>query len=250
VAGPSRNAAFVAAVLTAAAAAAPAGLRAQTRDYRNLRWWHPLAATAGVAALFLVDEPVRDYVQDHRSASLDDMGDVAVTFHDPKVFIVSGTGAMALGLLVRSPRVAEAGLQILASYGLVSGMMIGAKWLLGRSRPNTTPEDPTAFHMLGGGESASLPSGASAVTFSLATTVADAVGHPAVSVVLYGAATLNAWARVNADRHWVSDVAAGALFGVTAAKLVNGRWRIFGFRPPTVLVDPAGRAAVAYSLTW
>ena len=228
----------------------PAMLGAQEPEYVRLQWWHPFVASAGVAALFLLDEPVHDYVQDHRSASLDDVADVAVRFHDPTVFIVSSSGAMALGLVLREPVVAQTGLQILASYALASGMMIGTKWVFGRSRPNATPDDPMVFDMLGGGENAAFPSGASTVTFSLATTVADAIGHPAVTVALYAGATLNAWARVNGDRHWVSDVAAGALYGITAAKLVNGRWRVFGLRPPTVVVDPAGRAAIAYRVRW
>lgn len=228
----------------------PPTAAAQEHDYVRVQWWHPMVAAGGIATLFLIDQSVRDYVQNRRSASLDELGAVAVKFHDPKVYLASSAGLMSLGLMLHRPVVAQTGLQILASYALASGMMISTKWLLGRSRPNTTPGDPTQFDMFGGTENASLPSGASAVTFSLATTLADAVDHPAVTVTVYAAATLNAWARVNADRHWVSDVAAGALYGITAAKLVNGRWRLFGLRPPTVVVDPAGRAALAYHVSW
>ena len=156
----------------------PAMLAAQEPEYVRLQWWHPFVASAGVAALFLIDEPVHDYVQGHRSASLDDVADVAVRFHDPTVFIISSSGAMALGLVLREPVVAQTGLQILVSYALASGMMIGTKWVFGRSRPNATPDDPMVFDMLGGGENAAFPSGASTVTLSLATTVADAIGGP------------------------------------------------------------------------
>jgi hypothetical protein len=32
----------------------------------------------------------------------------------------------------------------------------------------------------------------------------------------------------------------GSAIGITGAKVMEGRWRIFGLRPPKVLVDPAG----------
>jgi membrane-associated phospholipid phosphatase len=44
------------------------------------------------------------------------------------------------------------------------------------------------------------------------------------------------WSRVNDNRHWLSDVAAGAVLGIASAKVVNGRWRIFNLRPPNVVV--------------
>jgi membrane-associated phospholipid phosphatase len=228
----------------------PRPAAAQDRGYTRLMWWHPLVASAGIALTFLLDQPVHDFWQDHQDSTLNDVADVAKRFHEPEVTIVAGTGAMGLGLLFRQWTVAQTGLQILTSYGLASGMMIATKWAFGRSRPSATPDDNTAFDWFKGGGNSSFPSGAAAVTFSLATTLADAVDHPAVTVVLYTGATLNSWARVYANRHWFSDVATGALVGITAAKLVDGHWRIFGFRPPTVGIDGRGRTMVGYQVTW
>jgi membrane-associated phospholipid phosphatase len=58
-------------------------------------------------------------------------------------------------------------------------------------------------------------------------------------------ATAVGWSRLNDNRHWLSDVAAGALVGITSAKLASGRWRIFGLRPPSIIVGP-GRAGLAW----
>jgi membrane-associated phospholipid phosphatase len=223
---------------------------AEQREHVALKWWHPLVASAGITALFLIDEPVRDFVQDHRSAALDDVADVGSHFHEPNIFLVSGVGAMSVGLLAREPKVAQTGLQIIAAYGLSSAMMIGTKWSFGRSRPRDTPEDNVDMSFFGGGANSAFPSGASTVVFSLATTVSDAVGHPAVTVLLYSGAAVNAWARVNDDRHWLSDVALGALYGITSAKLVNGHWRVFGLRPPTVGIDSRGDWTVAYRVSY
>ena len=229
----------------------PDGLEAQDEEsWTSVRWWHPVAAGAGVAALFLLDEPVQTFIQDNRSSTLDDVADVAKTFKEPAVFFVSGGGAILVGVAANQPKVARTGLQIIAAYGLSSAMMIGTKWLFGRSRPSATPDDPANFDWYDGGASASFPSGSATIVFSLATTLADAIDHPVASVVLYSGAAANAWARLNDDRHWLSDVALGALYGVTAAKLVNGHWRIFGVRPPTVLVGPDGTASLGYSVSW
>jgi membrane-associated phospholipid phosphatase len=229
---------------------APRAVLAQDRDYLNLKWWHPLVASAGVAATFLLDQPVHDFVQDNKTSAQDDIANVAKRFHEPVVTIAAATGGMAAGLVFRQMTVAQTGVQILAAYGLTSGMMIVTKWAFGRSRPSTTPDDNTVFDWFAGGQDNSFPSGAAAVTFSLATTLADAIDQPVATVVLYTGATLNSWARVYADRHWFSDVFTGALYGITAAKLVNGKWRLFGFRPPTVGIDGRGRTTLGYTLVW
>jgi hypothetical protein len=216
-------------------------------EFLRLRWWHPFAAGAGIAAIFLVDEPVQEFMQDHQSGFQDDVADVAKQFHKPNVFLVAGAGSMALGLVAREPKLAEAGVQIVTAYGLSSGMMLATKWAFGRTRPSETPDDVTDFDWFGGGSSSSFPSGAAAVSFSLATTIADAVDRTPVTIAVYTLAALNSWARVYADRHWLSDVALGALYGITGAKIVNGNWRVFGLRPPTVGIAADGGVGVSYS---
>lgn len=227
---------------------APADSSAGEADFLRLQWWHPIAAGAGIAGLLLVDEPVQDFMQDNQGQFGDNLADVAEEFHRPNVFLVAGAGGMALGLVARQPRVAEAGVQIAAAYGLSSGMMIASKWIFGRTRPSETPDDVANFDWFNGGSSYSFPSGAAAVSFSLATTIADAVERTPVTIAVYSLATLNSWSRMYSDRHWLSDVALGALYGVTAAKIVNGRWRLFGWRPPTVGIAADGGVTLAYRI--
>ena len=160
-----------------------------------------------------------------------------------------GSPAVALGLLAQQPKVTATGFHIMAAYALSSSLMIGTKWAFGRSRPSGTPDDPANFDWFDGGEDSAFPSGSAAVVFSLATTLAEAIDRTPVSVVLYSGAVLNAWARLNSDRHWLSDVALGALYGVTVAKLVNGRWSVFGLELPSIWTD--GRStSMGYSFTW
>jgi membrane-associated phospholipid phosphatase len=67
-----------------------------------------------------------------------------------------------------------------------------------------------------------------------------------IDVLLYTLATGTAWSRMNDDRHWLTDTAFGAFLGISTAKVVNGRWRIFNLRPPAFLVGEEG----ALGLSW
>ena len=231
----------------ATAEAEPDSVR-QEDGFVSLQWWHPLVAGAAVGAVMLVDEPVQEFVQDHRSEFKDDLADIFEEFHQPEVVGVASIGAMSLGLVLRDAKLAETGVQILTAYGLASGMMIATKWAFGRDRPNVTPDDAFSFNWFEGGSDSSFPSGAAAVSFSLATTVADAVDKPVVTVLLYTGATLNAWSRVYSNKHWLSDVALGAIYGITAAKIVNGHWRLWGWKPPTVGIAGDGGIVLGYNI--
>ena len=85
-----------------------------------------------------------------------------------------------------------------------------------------------------------MPSGHSTMAFALATSLSDDIHRPWATVGLYGMASAVAWSRVNDNRHWFSDVATGALVGITSSKLASGRWRIFGLRPPSIIAAPGG----------
>ena len=128
------------------------------------------------------------------------------------------------------------------------------KVVIGRSRPNagqgaydfhpfTAPEDSN-----GVSTGKALPSGHAAAAFAMATSLADDIDSPVADVLLYAAATGTAWSRINDERHWLSDTALGAVIGITSAKVVSGRWRIFNLTPPRFLVDPNGGPALGMSV--
>lgn len=244
-----RRFSFALPVLLVVSGALALPIHAQQDAPMSLQWWHPVAAGAGVAALFVVDGPIARGIQNNRSDALDDMGDITKRFKDPEVFYIAGGGALLLGLAAQQPKVTATGAQIIAAYGLSSGLMIATKWAMGRQRPSVDINDPTSFDFFTGGAQAAFPSGSAAVVFSLATTLADAIDRQPVTIALYTGAVLNAWARLNSNRHWLSDVALGAVYGVAAAKIVNGRWTVFGLQLPTLWTD--GRStSMGYQVTW
>ncbi|MBA3260119.1 MAG: phosphatase PAP2 family protein, partial [Gemmatimonadales bacterium] len=100
---------------------------------------------------------------------------------------------------------------------------------MGRGRPDDLLQDEPA-----------MPSGHTAMAFALATSLADDINRPWASVGLYTMAGAVGWSRINDDRHWLSDVAAGAVLGIASAKFASGKWTIFGLRAPSVLAGPEG----------
>jgi membrane-associated phospholipid phosphatase len=132
----------------------------------------------------------------------------------------------------------------------------GIKHLLGRSRP-AEGVGAFEFHPFNSYKDSngvelrlSMPSGHTTAAFAVATSLADDIGSPVADVLLYALATGTGWSRMNDDRHWLTDTAFGAILGITTAKVVNGRWRIFNLRPPAFLVGEEGTVALSWQVSF
>lgn len=125
-------------------------------------------------------------------------------------------GTAAGGALAGRERVRDGALRVTAGLlaaGVVNG---GLKFTVGRERASTTDE-PWRFRPFATDNRwQSFPSGHTTVVFSLAAALAEETGEPWVAVLGYGGAALVGWSRVYDDKHWTSDVVAGALIGVAA----------------------------------
>jgi membrane-associated phospholipid phosphatase len=117
---------------------------------------------------------------------------------------------------------------------------------MGRPRPNES-SDADGYVPFSGQDA--MPSGHTTVAFALAAALADDIDRTWATVGLYTLAAGVGWSRMNDNKHWFSDVAAGAVLGIGSAKVVNGRWRIFNLKPPAVLLGPR-RAGLAWHLSF
>jgi membrane-associated phospholipid phosphatase len=212
----------------------------------SIRWWHGVVVLGGLSWLTLLDKPVQQFTQANRTPTGDEVARAVRSFGQPEVFATVALGVMGAGLATGDDAVTRAGGRLAAALALGGAASTVAKWTLGRSRPS---EGLIADRYVPFSGEDAMPSGHTTVAFALATALADDIDRTWASLVLYTFAAGVAWSRVNDNRHWLSDVGGGAVLGVTAARVVNGRWRIFNLRPPRFLLGPE-QAQVAWQVSF
>jgi membrane-associated phospholipid phosphatase len=212
-----------------------------------VRWYHGLLFMGAVAALSPLDEPVRDGWQDVRSTSSNDVAKVIRHVGQPEVYATVALGTVAAGLISGNSKITRAGARISSGIALGGAVATMIKLGLGRRRPFSA-EDQYTFGPFSKAD-ASFPSGHTMTAFALATGVSDEVHSLPVTIGMYTLATGVGWSRMNDNKHWLTDVVAGAGIGIASVKLMNGRWRVFGISAPHVLLEP-GQAGVAWSGTF
>jgi membrane-associated phospholipid phosphatase len=207
----------------------------------------------GVMGLaFLADQPLQRAVQRHRNQTTNDIAGIFRQEGEPVYYAGVSLGILATGVIVRNADIRRAGGRVAASVLASALISESVKRLVGRSRPNenagafnfhpfTTLQDSAGIETRG-----AMPSGHTTAAFAVAASLADDIHNTAVDILLYTLAAGTAYSRINDNRHWLSDTWIGAALGITAAKLVNGRWRIFGLRPPGFLITPTGAPAVSF----
>lgn len=200
-----------------------------------LRWWHGAVALGGLSAYMLLDQPLQKVVQAGRSASRDELAHTVRRFGQIEVYGTVTAGLVAAGLLSGNEELTRTGGRLAATLAFAGAAGMAGKLVAGRPRPGDSP-DADGYVPFSGQEA--MPSGHTTMAFAFATALSDDIHHPLATVGLYTLATGVGWSRINDNRHWLTDVAAGAVLGITSAKLMSGRWRIFGLHPPSVLLGP------------
>ena len=190
------------------------------------------AAVAGILLLTsgLADNGIREEVQEHRSGVTNSVAWVGNTVGEP-LYVVTGIGVGLLaGKLSGDKELAHLAWRVGSAAALASGVTTVLKYTVGRARP--TNGDSDDFQPFGG--STSFPSGHTTLAFAVATAIADETSSGWVDAAVYGAATLTAYARVNNDRHWASDVLAGALVGHLSARWLSRRGASLSLAPQSI----------------
>jgi membrane-associated phospholipid phosphatase len=209
-------------------------LSAQSRAH-TIRWWHVALVAGGVGAASVFDRGMDAWVQDRRSPTSDRWARAFRNGGQPEVVFGIPGAMLAAGLISGRPGLERAGGRVLASVLLAGVLTGGTKEVTGRVRPFET-HDQYLFRPFSGKDA--FPSGHATMAFALATSLGAEIHNRAVSALLYAGATGTAWSRLNDQRHWLSDVLAGAAVGLTSAKLIEGQWRVFGLAPPRFLGSP------------
>jgi len=205
---------------------------AQRQPSHTIRWWEAAIAVGAIGVVSVADRRVDDWVQDSRSTRSNAIARVFRNGGEPELVFGIPGGILVAGLISGRNDLQRSGGRVLASV-VVAGLTTGAiKVITGRVRPDETA-DQYVFRPFSNHDA--FPSGHATMSFVLATSLAKEIHRPWATVLLYAGATGTAWSRLNDHKHWLSDVLAGATVGFTTAKIIEGRWRIFGLGPPQFL---------------
>jgi membrane-associated phospholipid phosphatase len=184
---------------------------------------HFALAVAGVAVLTLLDQPLRDYALDHRSAFSDKLFGIDHYYGD-KWYMLGGISALYFsGLFGGIQEVRKAGLQTAEAWFYTAVFGLAVKEVFGRARPYTN-EGRYSFKPFRLEEAhRSFFSGHSSTVFAVSTVMAGQMDNGFWKAGWYAAAALVAGARVYHDQHWLSDITAGALIGYGIGRFVLNR---------------------------
>lgn len=200
----------------------PPHLEAQQDTTRIGVWMGVGTALVGAA---LLDQAIRselaaaDPHQEHQLARAGNL------LGDGRLVALSIGAAYGIGRLSGEEELSRFAAHTFAGVAAAGAVNALVKIGVGRLRPN--PENRTdhfrPFNLDDGWQS--FPSGHVVTAFALATAISDQAERPWVSGLTYGAAALVAWSRLHEDRHWTSDVVAGAVLGTAASRYTVGRLR-------------------------
>ena len=194
--------------------------------WRAQDWFHLVLFAGGTAVLSLQDEPVQRWVQRRRNRYTDALSGGVRWFGDGRITLP----LLAAGWMIASrrgnSRLAWACLSAMESFFLANSLTMGGKFLFHRSRPylgrgarvwGGPSLDRDNGHL-------SMPSGHTSSAFSVASALAFSYrDRPLVWLPAMLLAALTGWSRVNDNKHWFSDVWAGAFFGVMTARFLEKR---------------------------
>lgn len=189
-----------------------------------------LGVAAGIATLFFIDRPARDFLQRHRTKTLNSFAGVFRTMGSVPVYAGAALGITAAGFISGDDAVKRSGGRLILSELMTVAVDELIKKVAGRARPDVSAS-PWDFDPLKN-KQVSFVSGHAALAFVLATSLSDDIHNTWASIGLYTFATGTAWSRLNDNRHWPSDVVGGAVLGFTVSKMMSDRWEILGFDPP------------------
>jgi membrane-associated phospholipid phosphatase len=183
--------------------------------------WLTAAGIVGVeVGLYLYDEKINHLILENRSDLSQDVCLVAKQFGNGN-YIMPAIGATVLGgYLCGSDKTIDTGLLCLKSFLLANGVTISMKLATQRQRP--FKENGKEFWNGRGFKFGrdSFPSGHSTVVWSVAPVLAGQYKEQIwVTPLVYGIAGLTSYSRMHDNKHWASDVFAGAVIGYVTAEL-------------------------------
>lgn len=210
--------------------------RMTKNDFVKLGKFAVVAIAVGFA-----DEPIQRNALDlrNRSNSVRSVGKFITNFGGLYEAVTLGAFG-AYGVIVKNEKVKTT--TLLATQAVVTSFLAEAviKTITGRTRPNyydpSVEAEPnfkgpfvnTSKDANGKRSNSSFPSGHTTAAFAAATVFAvEFRNKPVIPIVAYSIATLVGVSRITENKHWASDVLAGAALGYLTGRQVSFNYHRF-----------------------
>jgi membrane-associated phospholipid phosphatase len=198
--------------------------------WNRMQWLICSSAVTATGLSAIADRPVQDWVQSNRTKVSNTLSEnVFRHFGDLKYsFPLIGTMYLS-GEIMNDNKLRYVALQSLKAFTFSAAVSRIPKQLFHRHRPDQTiPSDPFRFDgPFVWNEHTSFASAHTMNAFALASLTASAYrDKPWVGIIGYSLASFTGLSRIHDNRHWTSDVLAGAALGYGVGQLVSkrGNW--------------------------
>lgn len=199
------------------------------------RSWHKVLGFVVIeGGLFLLDKPVQRFATDFMARNNNLKGVSSYVTNFGLTYEIYTLAAFGIGGWVfNRPKMRTTTLLATQSYLVAGAVQELTKFLTGRQRPSYAPEGASPRPSFNGPGfsikhgSTSFPSGHTTAIFAAATVYAQEYKDIKwVPYLSYSAATLVGLSRISENKHWISDVFAGAALGyVTGLQVVRNYHR-------------------------
>lgn len=180
-------------------------------------------AMAVVGGMFAADRPIYNLIQRNSTSKGREVADKFNTWGSPGMLLGLNAGVIAIGVASESygasSKLKDTGLVSFEAEGFAIAATSALKLVTGRARPESN-QGTTHFRPFTGVDGSFVSTHASA-SFAVATVFAER--YPGAGWIAYPLAVLISSARVYTNKHFSSDVVAGALIGYGLGHFINGR---------------------------
>lgn len=189
-----------------------------------LRWngsdWLKATLVLGTTgAFFALDDEIRDFVQDERNGTTDDISEVLEPFGNGGYTFPGLVAFYMYGHLAKNDKAKRVALLSVESFAVTGMFTFALKFSTGRTRPGSAQNSGewSGFDL----DNVSFPSGHTSSAFAIATVIASEYeDKPLVAPIAYGLAALTGLSRLNDNKHWASDIFFGGALGYFVSKTI------------------------------
>jgi membrane-associated phospholipid phosphatase len=200
--------------------------------------WLAAGASALVLAAARIDGAAREEALESRGRFSNGVASGAQLFGNVLEVAPAVGVAYAAGLALHRRGLSNASVRV-GKAVLVSGLLaVALKRAVGRARPFQAAADADLLKPFSRFDS--FPSGHTTTAFAAAAAIDQSTDARWVPWVAYPLAALVGWSRVHDDKHWISDVLAGAALGTWSGYKTGRLWSTGAPHRIRPLVSPLG----------